>query len=150
MVKENPTFEHVLAFTIKNASPGLQVLAAEELGDGQSLGFRWPGSNGLSNALGLLLLGMGVGVSRRAGTGVARLLRLLLLGHAHLYRLLLEVLEELGDGHPGLAGVLCDLALDLLDLLRRGLLAGREPDVGQDLLLLLGRGVVWRAIVLHC
>lgn len=50
-------------------------------------------------------------------------LRLLHCAHAgHL--LLLDVLDELGHRHAGPLGVLSNFALNLLDLLRRGLLAG--------------------------
>lgn len=58
------------------------------------------------------------------------LLLLLLLHHLRLlhrahsrHLLLLDVLDELGHRHAGLLGILSNLALDLLDLLGRGLLS---------------------------
>lgn len=47
----------------------------------------------------------------------------LLHGAHSRHLLLLDVLDKLGHGHAGLLSVLCNLALDLLDLLGRWLLA---------------------------
>lgn len=128
-----PTFEHVFALAIQNRGTWLQVLAAQELGDGKSLGIWRARRNGLWLSL-LLRVRMLVRVLVRVGMVVAimsslLLLLLLLLGGGLLHRahsrklLLLDVLDKLGHRHAGLLGILGNLALDLLDLLGRGLLS---------------------------
>lgn len=81
--------------------------------------------------------------SRAALLGLSLGLGLLSLHGLHLcLALLLDVLEELGDGHARLLGVLGQLALHHLNLLGRGLHPGRELE--RD-----GAGLSWlRALAL--
>lgn len=111
--------EHILALLLEDAGAHLEILAAEEVGDGECFGFGRSGRDGnllawlrasltLGSLLGLLLL--------------HHLLPLLLLHHG----LLLDALDVLRDRETGLLSLRCYLLLHLADLLWCGLLAGLE------------------------
>lgn len=98
----------------------LQLLALEEVGDGERLGPGRAGLDGLLLAL-LLLLLLGVHLS-------------LVLLHG----LLLELVDVLGDRHAVLFGLGGELALHHLYLLGGGLLAGLRRALGHALRRSLG------------
>jgi len=128
------TLEHVLALAVEDAGARLQVLALEELGEGDGLGVRRAGLDGLVPTL-LVAVVVPVVVMVVIVVVVAAgavLVAALLLGLHHarallLHGLLLDVLDELGHRHACLLRILGDAALDLGDLLgRRPLHAGRH------------------------
>jgi hypothetical protein len=110
------TFEHVLPVSIQDAGPRLQVLAPEKLGEGYCDGVGGTRDDGLRLAslwwpmLVLVLLGW--------------LAALLLLHGLHpgllFLGLLLEVLDELRNGHASFLGIASQLLLHRHDLLPRG------------------------------
>lgn len=150
------TSEHLLALAIQDTSTGLEFLGAQEVCESNGDRVGRARCDGLSDAgLLLLLLLLGRATRSWALLRLARstlrlasclslLLRLLLLclgaghhGSALLLHLLLDTLQNLLDGNALLLGLLLDLGLkvplrldlvllDDLDLLGRGLLAGRE------------------------
>lgn len=115
------TFEHILALSIQDRSPRLQVLTTQELCQSQGFRFRRAGCNRLTaSLLRHSLLGPGY-----------RLTRSLSCPHACLVfgGLLLDVFDELGHGHAHLLGIDGDAFLNLLDLLRSRSLPVRQREV---------------------
>lgn len=127
------TSKHVLAFAIEDDGTGLELLAAEELGESDRFGLRRAGNNGpgLTGGRAMLMLVLVlvlvlVAVFRRWSSPLLLLLLLLHLSHHHLLMLSLELLDKLGNGHASLLGINGKLSLDRLDLLGRGHLARRR------------------------
>lgn len=122
------TSEHVLALAVQNASTKLEVLAAQEVGEGDGDRIGRSRGDGLRLAGGttLHLLRRALGLSLRLSLALllAWLLRstclllLLLLSCEHLgphcLLLLLHTLDELGDGQAGFLGFLGDSLVHLL------------------------------------
>lgn len=114
------TLEHVLAVSIQNAGPRLEVLASEELGERNCDRIRRTWDNGLRLAplwWSMLMLVL-----------VWWLAALLLLHGLHpcllLLGLLLEVLDELRNGHASFLGIASQLLLHGHDLFPGGHLPG--------------------------
>lgn len=129
------TFEHVLAFAVEDAGTGLQLLAAQEFGQCES--FRVRGSRRDGLATGGTTTGWHrtrLARSAASSSSCSSLgLRSLRGGHPLGLGLLLQLLHELGHGHPGLLGVSLELSPHGLDLLGGRFLARLQGDTGRAL-----------------
>ena len=100
------TFKHVLALAVKDTRSGLELLASEKVGNGQSLRVRGSRCDGLSSTLATLRR-VWVWVVVVVALSLAGLLLRLRRAHSHLLSLslLLDVLDKLGHGHAILLGI---------------------------------------------